>query len=590
MLKFEFQQKLLFRHRHINIHKDLNYLKEKYEAQNDLLELNEPLVPILKIPPNNLQLIQINDQKNTPACKLEIKKPSAYSALSSHQIQPPNAIISLASPSNQTSLNTSSEDIVLIGSSAPTSILSQSNSITNNHQNIQNHPQIHSQMLNRLQQQVTQHPSQGHYIDALNTSNDLSKASNSLLTPEKQRVQSNQAKKRTPRRQQSRTSNTNSSNSQSITPNQNLNLNTSQQQILQSQSKGTIIGQSSQMINQMNMQQKIINSQQQQQQPSIAQRSTNSPMLGQVSQSTFQPNTTSIYQNNPNNRPNTNLSNISQGQQNLIVGQTNMNQQSHRVTTANNQSSTANSSNSQVFQTSSQYIQQQPQQNQQSNNRANIVQPGNRNTFPASSMSLNSNSNQLVNQTIQANIPSHANSGLNIQAQQQQRKLQIQNQQIITNTQVSQQQQQKQVYSSSQNIVGQPPIYGSIKQPIQASNNSPMQSVQRTTTPETGMVMQQQHQQLKYPINSAQQRLQQTIQTQSQQQRMQFNSNLNQSSLQNQPSQINQNQMVNQQNLNWQQRQQNPGIQRQQQYQTPNLPNQQFIQKQIPNQSVYIPV
>jgi hypothetical protein len=600
MLKFEFQQNLLFRHKHLNIQKDLNYLKEKYEVQNDLVELNEPIIPILCSPPTNSLLAHPNDQRASVS-KLEMKNSLIYAGLSSH-LQPQNIMNSLPSPSNinnshshQTSLNTSSEDIVLIGSSVPTSIANQSHQLAHNQQNIPNHPQIHSQILNRLQQQVSQHPTQSHYIDILNTANDSSKVSvtNSLSTPEKQRVQSNQTKKRTPRRQQSRNAtNTANSNNQSNSTNQST-LNVPQQQMLASQSKAPLIGQPSQMINQMTLQhQKLINSQQQQ---NIPQRSANSPMLGQVPQPAFQTNSTNMYQSNPNNRPVVNHSNISQNQQNNMIGQTSMNQQPSRITVTNNQQPVINPSNNQnqTFQTSSQYLSQpQLQQNQQSNIRTNIIQSGNRNNFAASSVNLNSNSNQLVNPNIQATMPSHSSSGLNIQAQQQ-RKMQIQNHQVINNTQSSQQQQQKPVYSNSQNLAGQSTIYGSMKQPIQPSINSPMQTVQRTTTPDSAMVMQQQ-QQLKYPpqaaINPTQPRMQlqqtilpQAIQSQSQQTRMQFNSNVNQNAIQSQQGQMNQSQIVNQQNLNWQQRQQpTTGIQRQQQYQT----QQQFNQKHIPNQMV----
>ncbi|RNA31998.1 mediator of RNA polymerase II transcription subunit 12 [Brachionus plicatilis] len=44
MLRYEYQQRLLVRHKHMNIHKELSYLKEKPDVPNDLIELPEPVI------------------------------------------------------------------------------------------------------------------------------------------------------------------------------------------------------------------------------------------------------------------------------------------------------------------------------------------------------------------------------------------------------------------------------------------------------------------------------------------------------------------------------------------------------------------
>lgn len=44
MLRYEYQQKLLVRHKHLNVHKELAYFKEKPEVPADLLEIGQQLV------------------------------------------------------------------------------------------------------------------------------------------------------------------------------------------------------------------------------------------------------------------------------------------------------------------------------------------------------------------------------------------------------------------------------------------------------------------------------------------------------------------------------------------------------------------
>ncbi len=103
MLKYEYQQKLLVRHKHMNIHKELTYFKEKCDVPNDLIEVSESTLNALTQPP-----------PPSPVKKQESK--------------PNDSMSKISSPSTQTA------DIVLIGSSAGHS---------------------HSQIMNRLQNQVS---------------------------------------------------------------------------------------------------------------------------------------------------------------------------------------------------------------------------------------------------------------------------------------------------------------------------------------------------------------------------------------------------------------------------------------------------
>ena len=52
MLRYEYQQKLLVRHNHMNIHKELTYFKEKPEVPSDIMDAVEPYVPVVApLPP-----------------------------------------------------------------------------------------------------------------------------------------------------------------------------------------------------------------------------------------------------------------------------------------------------------------------------------------------------------------------------------------------------------------------------------------------------------------------------------------------------------------------------------------------------------
>ena len=79
MLRYEYQQKLLLRHKHMNTHKELTYFKDKNEAPADMIEVVEPtvavVVPLPPPPPPPVMLA-------TPAAVTGNKKDPIKSQLS----------------------------------------------------------------------------------------------------------------------------------------------------------------------------------------------------------------------------------------------------------------------------------------------------------------------------------------------------------------------------------------------------------------------------------------------------------------------------------------------------------------------------
>lgn len=132
MLRYEYQQKLLMRHKHMNIHRELTYFKDKCEVPNDLMEASEPTITVVVPPPPPVPVASI--KKETKVNPLSLT-PGGNSMES----------MKTNSPLNQGPL---SADVILIGSNVPPHMMQQSNQQMPMHQM---NP-THNQVLNRIQQ------------------------------------------------------------------------------------------------------------------------------------------------------------------------------------------------------------------------------------------------------------------------------------------------------------------------------------------------------------------------------------------------------------------------------------------------------
>lgn len=102
MLRYEYQQRLLVRHKHMNIHKELSYLKDKPDVPNDVIELPEPTI--------------IETVKKEQKCTLNtsgLKQPAMNLSINSSGIMSGDQVKShVNSPANMPNA-----DIVVLGSS-----------------------------------------------------------------------------------------------------------------------------------------------------------------------------------------------------------------------------------------------------------------------------------------------------------------------------------------------------------------------------------------------------------------------------------------------------------------------------------------
>ena len=176
MLRYEYQQRLLVRHKHMNIHRELSYLKDKPDVPNDMIELPEPTI--------------IETVKKEQKCTMNtsgLKQPVMNLSINSSGIMSGDQIKShVNSPAN-----ISNAEIVVLGSSVPNQMdmmMQPHNQMTLQanqsylpgqpgqviqqpmpHQMInQPMPQNHSQIMNRLHNQMQhqqhmqqQYPGQG---------------------------------------------------------------------------------------------------------------------------------------------------------------------------------------------------------------------------------------------------------------------------------------------------------------------------------------------------------------------------------------------------------------------------------------------
>ena len=574
MLRYEYQQKLLLRHKHLNIHNELTYFKDKCDVPNDLMEASEPTITVVVPPP---------PPAPAPTIKKELKVNPLALTPNSNQME---GGMKINSPST---LNPLSADVILIGSNAPPHMMQQPGQSMPMHQINPTHNQVLSRMQQMHQGQQQQQQQQMQQQQFQPNPNDRKGTNRSLSTPDKQRGngQGGSAKKRnptTPRRANSniRGANANAaavaavSNPAMAQPNQMMPNNPQYP------------------MGQMQQQQKIITPQQQQQQQPVLmqQRSTNSPMLQQQQQAGF--NNANFMNSNRPALPNTQPNPMSMPHQ--------MNQPRMPNPAAQN----FTNPNGQMVQAP--INQQQPNQQfmgqTQPQAQPNPVQG--RNMMPTQANRMSYAPQPVLNPAQQQQ-----------QQQQQQRKLPtqpVQQQQVVLG------QQQKQpgpIFNAAQPnqagriIPNQPNMPVGSQQQMFNQQKPPTTALPapRTTTPDPmmmqGMPKQQapgqnpgfmtQGQQVQQRMPQGQVPMQPQQPPQQQPPRMQFN--------QGQP---NANQaMMNQNQLAWQQQQrqqqqgmqqpraQNPGQmaqgqpQQQQFQQQPQMQSQQFMQKQqLPNQVV----
>ena len=584
MLRYEYQQKLLLRHKHLNIHKELTYFKDKSDVPNDLMEASEPTITVVVPPPP--------PPAPVPMIKKELKVVNPLSLTpNSNQIE---SGMKINSPST---LNPLSADVILIGSNAPPHMMQQPGQSMPMHQINPTHNQVLSRMQQMHQGQQQQQQQMQQFQQNAPNPNDRKGTNRSLSTPDKQRGngQGGSAKKRnptTPRRANSNIRGANA-NAAAVAAVSNPAM-TQPNQIMPNNPQYP--------MGQMQPQQKIIAPQQQQQQPVLMQqRSTNSPMLQQQQQQQQQANF-----NNPNfmssNRPV-----VPNTQQNPMQSMPPHQQQMNQPRMPNPAAQSFTNPNGQIIQAPI----NQPQPNQQF-----MAQ-----TQPQAQPNPVQGRNMMQNQ---ANRMSYAPPPVMNPAQQQQQQQQQQRKlptQPVQQQQVVLGQQQKQagpIFNAAQQnqagriIPNQPnmPVGGNQQQQQMFNQQKPPTTAlpaPRTTTPDPmmmqGMAKQQAPGQNAGFMTQGQQRMPQgqAPQMQPQQQqppRMQFNQgqpNANQGMMnQNQLAwqQQQQQQRQQQQGMQQQPRAQNPGQmaqgQPQQQFQQqPQMQSQQFMQKQqLPNQVV----
>lgn len=159
MLRYEYQQKLLIRHKHMNIHRELSYLKDKSEVPNDIIELAEPVLG---------ELESTKKENAAKAAQLAAAQASASVANTpnmhsnmAHSLQM-DMKLNMQSPMNSnmsTSLEVISDDVVIIDATTP------NHQIQPMMQNSMNNNPTHSMIMNRLHNQVNPaHPMQQQHM------------------------------------------------------------------------------------------------------------------------------------------------------------------------------------------------------------------------------------------------------------------------------------------------------------------------------------------------------------------------------------------------------------------------------------------
>lgn len=134
ILRYEYQQKLLIRHKHLNIHKELTYFKEKPEVPSDLIEVGQQV--ILPAPCTPTASAALKKDKQTPNNNNELNL----------SLQNTNALNHSSSSTHNHLNNSNSAEIVILGSTIPNINLNSPNAMPNNPNAVHQHPhQMNSQ-------------------------------------------------------------------------------------------------------------------------------------------------------------------------------------------------------------------------------------------------------------------------------------------------------------------------------------------------------------------------------------------------------------------------------------------------------------
>jgi len=311
MLRYEYQQKLLIRHKHLNMHRDLAYFKEKPDVPNDLIDVGQQIILPTPSTPQTQTNASMNNQSGVANGTSTTKKEKSDLLLlngGGTTTSPGGSQLNQSSHSNA--------DIVILGSTQSTMPVMNLNSpighgLAPQHMQQQHHQQIihsqqqppHSLIMNRLQQHPQQQPIQQqtnnmqamhhqqqmqHLVKQPHQSHQLqhqqsmpqgsapvgknsSSINRSNSTPDKKNSGSAKKRNTTPRRGAAAVRGANAVNPAAastvpvvVPPNLTPASNTMNPQ-------------------QLSQQQKLMQQQQQQQQY-MQQRSTNSPMLMQQQQ------------------------------------------------------------------------------------------------------------------------------------------------------------------------------------------------------------------------------------------------------------------------------------------------------------------
>lgn len=149
-LRYEYQQKLLARHKHTNMHKELSYFKEKPEVSSELIEIDEAVMTeacakrdapqVTSVPPASVakpSQIPVTPTSNTSLTPINHLGPILTPG---HAIQGPGSAIKIHS-GGQVSTPTQPQFTGI--PNAPGSIPPPPASILNQGQNIQHHPMHH---------------------------------------------------------------------------------------------------------------------------------------------------------------------------------------------------------------------------------------------------------------------------------------------------------------------------------------------------------------------------------------------------------------------------------------------------------------
>ncbi|CAF0769772.1 unnamed protein product, partial [Brachionus calyciflorus] len=222
MLRYEYQQKLLLRHKHMNIHKELTLFKEKPEVPNDLIDLPEPVI------------IETVKKEQKPVLNSSVNKPPLSNMNTSSSLQSFLTSDQMKTNINSPALcNVPNADIVVLGSNLPNQMdmmmpqhvnpqipmqqqhYMQGQQAQMSQQSHPSHPmmsqqmpqmaQNHTQIMNRLQNQMQQHQQMQQFGQTQNiqmppnqmpVAGERKSLTRQISTPDKQRAGSGSTTKK----------------------------------------------------------------------------------------------------------------------------------------------------------------------------------------------------------------------------------------------------------------------------------------------------------------------------------------------------------------------------------------------------------